>query len=77
MEIYYSKQALKFLEKQEKRIQQRILSAIETLPLGDVKRLQGTSKYRLRVGDYRIIFDRNGHIIMIEKIENRGQVYRR
>ena len=77
MEINYSKQALKFLQKQETKTQQRIIAAIESLPFGDVKKLQGSDRYRLRVGDYRIIFDKNGNIIMIEKIENRGQVYRR
>ena len=77
MEILYSKQAQKFLLKQDKKTQLRIISAIEALPSGDVKRLQGTEYYRLRVGDIRVIFDRDGNVIRIEKIENRGQVYRR
>ena len=77
MDIIYSRQALKFLQKQEKAIQQKIISAIEMLPLGDIKHLQGRSEYRLRVGTYRIIFNRKGQIIYIEKIDNRGQVYRR
>jgi len=77
LKFIYSKQALKFLQKQEEKNQKRIISAIESLPSGDVKKLQGYDKYRLRVGDYRIIFDKNGNIILIEKIENRGQVYRR
>lgn len=77
LQTVYSKQALKFLKKQEKKTQIRIISAIELLPSGDVKKLQGNGKYRLRVGDFRIIFNHDGHIIMIEKIDGRGQVYRR
>lgn len=75
--IQYSKQALKFLNKQDMPTKRRIVNAINNLPSGDVKRLQGVSGYRLRVGDFRILFDRNGNITYIEKIDNRGQVYKR
>lgn len=76
MEINYSKQAVKFLKKQPASIRERIRNAIQNLPSGDVKKLQGRDGYRLRVGDYRIIFDRNGNIIYINKIDNRGQIYK-
>lgn len=75
--IQYSKQALKFLKKQDSSTKRRIVTAINNLPSGDVKKLQGTDGYRLRVGDFRIIFDKNGDILRIEKIENRGQVYKK
>ncbi len=75
--IQYSKQAIKFLKKQDAPTKKRIVSAINNLPDGDVKKLQGEDKYRLRVGDFRIIFDRNGDILYIEKIGNRGQVYKK
>ena len=74
--IQYSKQALKFLNKQDRPTKIRIVNAINRLPSGDVKKLQGTTGYRLRVGDYRIIFDYNGIVLAIEKIDNRGQVYK-
>ncbi len=77
MQINYSKQSLKFLKKQEKTAQLRIITAINTLPSGDVKKLKGAnSKYRLRVGDIRVIFDKQGNILYIEKIDNRGEVYK-
>ena len=76
MEIEYSKQAVKFLAKQNKFVRERIITAIERVPNGDIKKLQGRSGYRLRVGKYRIIFDDNGCIIFIEKIDNRGDVYK-
>lgn len=75
--IQYSKQAIKFLKKQNNSTRKRIVAAINNLPLGDVKKLQGTTGYRLRIGDFRVLFDKNGNIIYIEKIDNRGQVYKR
>lgn len=77
MEIQYSKQAIKFLKRQDVTTRKRIINAINTLPGGDVKKLQGeVSKYRLRVGTFRVIFDKQGNILYIEKINNRGQIYR-
>lgn len=77
MEIRYSKQASKFLQKQPKQIQLRIMKAIAKLPAGDVKKMQGQSNYyRLRVGDYRIIFTHDNVILLVEKIGNRGEVYK-
>ena len=76
MNIQYSKQALKFLLRQNKPTQERLITAIKKLPEGDVKKMQGLSLYRLRVGDFRILFARSGQIINIEKIDNRGQIYK-
>ena len=76
MIINYSKQSIKFLNKQDKPTKLRIVNAINALPLGDVKKLQGKPLYRLRVGDYRVIFNKTGDILFIEKIDNRGQVYK-
>lgn len=75
MDIRYSKQAEKFLKKQDAVTRKRIRSAIRELPSGDVKKLQGRNGYRLRVGDYRVIFDNDGNIIYVERVHNRGQVY--
>lgn len=75
--IQYSKQAIKFLKKQDMPTKKRIVTAINNLPSGDVRKLQGTDGYRLRVGDFRVIFNANGNILWIEKIDNRGQVYKR
>ncbi len=77
MSVKYSRQAIKFLKKQDSLTVLRITSAINSLPEGDVIKLKGFSnKYRLRVGDFRIIFDKDGNIISIVKIDNRGQVYK-
>lgn len=74
--IRYSKQAQKFLAKQPISTQERIKAAAQALPAGDVKKLQGQPYYRLRVGSFRILFDRDGNVILVIKIDNRGQVYK-
>ena len=75
--IIYSKKAVKFLKKQDKPTQKRLVNAISKLPLeGDIKKLQGTDGYRLRVGNFRVLFDVNGIIIDIIDIGNRGQIYK-
>jgi mRNA interferase RelE/StbE len=76
VEIRYSKQAIKFLEKQEKAVRNRIKNALLKLPAGDVKKLTGQPYFRLRVGDFRVLFTHDGHIIAVFKIDNRGQVYK-
>jgi mRNA interferase RelE/StbE len=47
-------------------------------PVLDVKRLRGEPYYRLRVGDWRVIFDRQDavRIIAIERIKPRGDAYK-
>lgn len=76
-QITYSKHALKFLKKQDKSTQKRLVDAIAKLPLeGDIKKLQGTEGYRLRVGNFRVLFDIHGIIIDIIDIGNRGQIYK-
>lgn len=44
----------------------------------DIKKMQGRTDFRLRVGQWRIIFDRDDDIkiISIEKIGARGDVYK-
>lgn len=76
MKIEYSKQAIKFILKQDKPTKQRLQQAIENLPNGDVKKLQGQPFYRLRIGDFRVLFNANGQLIFISKIGNRGEIYK-
>ena len=78
LDIKYSKQAEKFLDKQNDKTFLRITSAVDKLPEGDVVRLQGYSvpTYRLTVSGFRVIFTREKEIVFVEKIDNRGQVYK-
>lgn len=75
--INISKNALKFINKQDNYQRKRILSAIYGLPKGDVKKLNGYEYYRLRVGDFRVIFTKNDKelVILVIDIGNRGQIY--
>jgi len=75
-EIIYSKQAIKFIRKQDKTTQIRLVTAINGLPRGDVKKMQGEDGFRLRVGDFRVIYDEQGHILYIIRIGNRGEFYK-
>lgn len=78
--IIVEKSALKFIKKQAKQEQLRIYNAIEKLPDGDTKPVQGHKGfYRLRVGDYRIIYtiDNGQYIICIVDADNRGDIYKR
>jgi mRNA interferase RelE/StbE len=79
--IILEKSAKKFIQKQPKNKQQKIYNAIKQLPYGnDIKKLKGyINKYRLRVNDYRIIYDKfdDTYIIDIIDVDNRGQVYKK
>ena len=77
MNITYAKPAKKALERMEVSTRQRIRVAVSKLPSGDVKKLQGqTIAYRLRVGDYRILFDMDTEIT-ITNIIPRGDAYKK
>ena len=77
--IIIKKPAKKFIDKLPKNEKVRIVKAIEELPDGkDIKRLKGhEGLYRLRVGDYRVIYtvDNGEFIIIIIDVGNRGQIY--
>lgn len=76
--IEITKKALKFIQKQPKPIRELLLRAISNLPAGDVKALQGhNGLFRLRVGNYRIIYtmDNDQLIICVIDAGNRGQIY--
>ena len=58
--------ALKFIEKQDKYQRLRIYKAIYNLPNGDIKKMAGCkNEYRLRVGNYRIIYEQNQNEFII------------
>ena len=78
--IRYEKDCLKYIKKLDRNTQIRIIYAISQLPFGDVKKLQGDIEdYRLRVGNYRVVFSKDDENILISiiKIAHRGEVYKR
>ncbi len=78
MNIEYSKQSVKAINSMDKRTKQRIKTAVENIPSGDIKPLKGCNgSYRLRVGDLRIIFSYpEKNTVLIEKIKPRGEAYK-
>ena len=86
IKIKYSKDALKFLTKLDKKSVSRIREAIMGLtcnpPLGDIKVMQGygDGRKRLRVGSWRIIYrhqnEETVEIIFVIDIGNRGDIYK-
>ena len=78
MRIEYKKKAVKYINSCNKQTKQRLKEAIEKLPLGDVKKLNGLeTDYRLRVGDLRVLFSIEDDTITIKDILPRGQAYKR
>ena len=86
IKIRYSKDALKFLSKLDKKSVGRIRDAITGLtykpPVGDIKAMQGYSdgRKRLRVGSWRIIYRQENEemveVIFVIDIGNRGDIYK-
>jgi Cytotoxic translational repressor of toxin-antitoxin stability system len=77
MKIYYNKKSLKYLKTLDTSTCQRIREAIKDFPLGDVVKLHGRKReYRLRVGNFRVLFEIEDDIIKIYKVSPRGQVYK-
>lgn len=53
------------------------LSALQQDLRGDVKKLAGqTGKYRLRVGDHRILFTLENDLIFVHQVKDRKDAYR-
>ena len=48
-----------------------------TRPPLDVRPLRGREAYRLRVGNWRVIFDRSAGRISVKLVASRGGVYKR
>ncbi len=82
--VVIKRQAQKKLQSLSRPDRARIAEKIHQLGLNpddpalDVRRLQGEPYYRLRVGDWRVIFDRQDalKIIAIERIKPRGDAYK-
>jgi len=77
-EIKWEEKAQKELYKLESQISSRIYKKINELKQGfqskDIKRIQGENKFRLRVGDYRVLFSLENDLITIWKIGHRKNI---
>ena len=77
--IIIKKKAKKFIDNLLMPTKKRIIEAINLLPYGsDIKQMKGHDDlFRLRVGDYRIIYtvDNGELIVYVIGAGNRGQIY--
>jgi len=78
--IVYSRDALQVLGKMPRNTAQRIrekivaYSADPASQANNVKKLNGTSAIRLRVGDWRVVME-DGVVLEVVRIGPRGSVY--
>jgi mRNA interferase RelE/StbE len=79
-EVRFDKKALRFLDKLEQKIKERIWNRLQDCkidPFRYLKSLSGIDGYKLRVGDYRLIIsvDSEIKVLYVEKIGHRKNVY--
>jgi len=82
MRVDISPKVKKYLDKLNEPHYGRIEKAIDDLelnpPKGDIKAMGGKrSEYRLRIGNYRLLFKIADDLILIHDIGLRGQVYKK
>ncbi|MEK6908443.1 MAG: type II toxin-antitoxin system RelE/ParE family toxin [Nanoarchaeota archaeon] len=80
--IKFSDKALRFFEKLDKNIQDRIGSVLERIkirPQDFIEKLVGEQGYKLRAGDYRLFSDiiENQLLIFIIEINHRKNAYKK
>lgn len=78
-QIQFQPKAIKELDKLPTQEKIKIVTKIEALKdglQGDVKKLTNfTPEYRLRVGNYRVLFGIEGKILTIYQIKHRRDAY--
>jgi mRNA interferase RelE/StbE len=78
-DIFFRDDANASLKRMSPDVSRRILGKIERLRndlAGDVKRLKAfVPNYRLRVGDWRVLFEVDSQRIIVHDIKHRSQAY--
>ena len=78
-QIEFKKQAVRFIKSRTQKEQRRLLAEIYKLPdTSNIKKMQEYDyRYRLRVGDVRIIYDKLDGVLIIHVVEigNKGKIY--
>jgi mRNA interferase RelE/StbE len=81
--VVYTSRARRDLRRLDKQVARRVILAIDALasgdPRSDIRRLSGSSEYRLRVGEWRVRLDRNpaDHQVTVLRVLPRGRAYDR
>ena len=77
--IRYTKAAMKSIQRMQPKRRNAIIAKIEAFAAGetvDLKKLQGSPYFRIRVGSDRIILDDQGLIVMVIDAGPRGGIYK-
>ena len=82
MEIKYHKRAIKFINslppKERERIKAGIYRLIDSPETCDIKIVEGYNDlFRLRIGQYRVIYTKDNVILFIVDVGNRGDIYKK
>lgn len=81
--LRFTRTAEKDLRRLDPPIRGRVLRALDRLAADDrsldVRRLTGSEHFRLRVGDWRVIFDydHDTQTVLIRHVRSRGRAYER
>ena len=77
MEVLFSRQAAKILQRLDISTKKRIVKGINEIPEGDIKKLKEHKHlYRLRIGGWRISFSYpDKETVLIVEIKPRGDAY--
>lgn len=81
--IRYARQAERAIDALDPPVRRRVMLAIDTL-VGDprsasnVTKLQGRDEYRLRVGDWRVVYTLHEDVllVLVVRVGHRREVYR-
>lgn len=79
-DIQFKPRAVKDIERLSSRMQSQIFKVIEAMSndlKGDVKHLTNyTPEYRLRVGNYKVLFEIENNRIVVYRVRHRREAYR-
>jgi mRNA interferase RelE/StbE len=78
-EIEFVKGVLEDMDSLEKETRERVFAVLERIridPFRHAKKLSGSDAFRIRVGDFRIVFTIELKKIIIYAVEHRKKVYK-
>ncbi len=79
--VDYTKQAMRDLRRMPRNESQRVMDKIDqyaedpAAQANNVKALRGRDGYRLRVGDWRVIFADSDDTVIVLRVRQRGSAY--